>query len=302
MTPTISVAMGVYYQKSDITLIKRSISSILSQTFSDFELLICDDGSNDIVRIYLDELADKESRIRLLRPGRAFSLPAKLNVCLKEARGKWLARMDDDDISYPQRFEHQLHYISMHSDISFLGCCADLCRKQQIVGNRCLPEYPQVKDFYFTQPFIHPTLLFRTEVLRAVDGYSEDAHCIRCEDYDLLLRLYARGYKGANLQERLFAYTLSEPSDKKGAMRYRWNETVTRWKRFRELGVLPKALCYVVKPLAVGVLPKRLLFSIQKNRYQLRYDSNCKQNVKQMETVGNIQKHEEQILSSDDVG
>ena len=109
------------------------------------------------------------------------------------------------------------------------------------------------------QPYIHPTLLFRREALAAVGGYSEEKHCILCEDYDLLLRLYAQGYSGANLQERLFDYTV--PATAKGSRRmcHRWNEAVTRYRRFRQLGVLPGALPYVVKPLAVGLLPEPIL-------------------------------------------
>ena len=119
-----------------------------------------------------------------------------------------------------------------------------------------------------TQPYLHPTLLFRREALEAVDGYSEERHCLLCEDYDLLLRLYAKGFTGRNLPERLLIYTLPPTAKGSRTMAHRWNETVTRWRRFRELGVLVRAWPYVLKPLVVGVLPEHLLRRIKERHTQ----------------------------------
>lgn len=263
VNPTISVLMGVYYRSNDIALLKRSVTSILSQTFSSFELLICDDGSTSDALSFLDALAHADSRIRLIRRGDLLALPAKLNACLAEAKGDWIARMDDDDYSHPKRFERQLEYLASHSRIAFVGCCVGLYQGGEKVGDRFLPKYPQAKDFYMVQPYIHPALMFRREALEAVEGYSEDKHCLLCEDYDLLLRLYAAGYKGANLQEILFDYTVPATARGSRRMSHRWNEAVTRYRRFRQLGVLPRALPYVVKPLAVGLLPETMLKTLK---------------------------------------
>ena len=125
-------------------------------------------------------------------------------------------------------------------------------------------QYPQVHDFYLTQPYIHPTLIFRKTVIEAVNGYSEDKSVILCEDYDLLLRIYAKGFFGANLQEYLFDYTIPTMVKGNRKMRHRWNEVVTRWNRFYELGILPGALPYVVKPIAVGLMPESILKRVKK--------------------------------------
>ena len=260
----VSVLMGVYYTRKNTSLLERSISSILKQSLSNLELLICDDGSSVQACTLLDTLAQRDVRIRLIRPGGVFTLPAKLNACLAEAKGEWIARMDDDDYSHPQRLELQIQYLESQPQFAFVGCNVNLYKENQMIGVRSFPKNPEVKDFYFIQPFIHPTLLFRKEALLAVQGYSEDKSCILCEDYDLLLRMYTKGYKGANLQESLFDYTL--PSTVKGNRRmiHRWNETVTRYRRFRDLGVLPRAFPYVVKPLAVGLLPEMILKGLKK--------------------------------------
>lgn len=263
MAPEISVLMGVLYRKEDTAPLQRAVQSILAQTVPDFEFLICDDGSNDAAVRLLDELAARDARIRLVRGNNKRSLPEKLNECLRHARGQWIARMDDDDFSHPQRFERQLAWLREHPEAAFVGCNVALVKGGERAGERSFPAFPQVKDFYMTQPFIHPSLLLRREALDAVGGYSEDKHCLLCEDYDLLLRLYEHGFKGANLQEILFDYTIPLTARGSRKMSHRWNEVVTRWRRFRSLGVLPKALPYVIKPIAVGLLPEKLLSALK---------------------------------------
>lgn len=257
--PLVSIIMGIYNQRADTGHVRRSIESILNQSMCGWELLLCDDGSTPETCELLDQFALLDSRILLMRKGGCFTLPSKLNFCLEKARGCWVARMDDDDYSYPRRLERQLVYIKQHPEIAFTGCNVALCRDGQRVGERCFPEFPQIRDFYFTQPFIHPTLLFRRQALEAVGGYSEDKYCILCEDYDLLLRLYEKGFCGANLQEILFDYTI--PATAKGNRKYshRINEAVTRYRRYRNLKVLNTAWPYVLKPLAVGLLPETFL-------------------------------------------
>ena len=261
--PLISVLMGVYYKKDDIALLRRSVESILGQTVSDFEFLICDDGSTKQAMCYLQDIAAMDHRIKLIRRGNLFSLPEKLNACLDQAQGQFIARMDDDDYSHPQRFAKQLAFLEQHSEISFVGCNVNLWRNE-IVGQRCLPELPTVRDFYFVQPYIHPALMFRKDALSAVRGYSEERHAILCEDYDLLLRLYTAGYQGANLQDYLLDYTLPATAKGNRKMKHRWNETIIRWQRFGELGCFPGAFPYVIKPLAVGLLPNKLLKKLKK--------------------------------------
>lgn len=257
--PLISVLMGVYYRREDTALLCRSIQSILNQSKPDFEFLICDDGSTAEAVKVLDRFAEKDQRIHLVRPGNKYALAEKLNACLQQARGELIARMDDDDYSHPDRFEKQTACLQDHPEIDFLGSNVSIWDGNKITGKQVFPEYPKVEDFLFRQPFIHPSMMFRKDALLAVNGYSEESHCILCEDYDLLLRLYAAGYRGMNQQEALLDYTVLKKAHSGRKMRHRWNEAVTRWKRFRELNLLPSALPWVIKPIVVGVLPEKLL-------------------------------------------
>lgn len=264
--PEISVLMGIYDKSEDISILRRSVESVQNQTFSNFEFLICDDGSSEQVQNYLECTLEKDSRIRLIRPGNTFALPHKLNRCLEKAQGTYIARMDGDDFSHPDRFEKQIGFLSRHPEVAFVGCNVNLIQNGKFVGKRCFPEYPQIRDFYMTQPYLHPTLIFRREVLEAVNGYRENKSVILCEDYDLLLRLYTKGFSGVNLQNILFDYTIPVTAKGNRKMRHRWNEVVTRWQRFEDLGLLPGALPYVIKPIAVGLFPERFLEKLKKSR------------------------------------
>lgn len=264
--PLISVIMGVRYLRGDLALLDRAIRSILDQTHQNLEFLICEHDSTPSARQTLQQYAEQDHRIRLVDGAEAERLTQKLNRCLNHARGKWIARMDDDDFSKPERLERQMRWLFIHPDIAFAGCCVELEQDGQIVGTREFPEFPEVKDFLLTQPFIHPALMFRREALEAVGGYCEKASCAGCEDYDLLLRLYEKGYAGANMQELLLRYTLPPKGTSNRTMGMRVNEVRTRYARFQSLGLLPKYFPYVIKPVAVGMIPLPLLERIQARR------------------------------------
>lgn len=262
--PLVSVLMGVLYRRESVNLLERSIRSIQDQTYPNWELLICDDGSTEASRQYIENIAIRDGRIHLIRGCPKMDLASKLNWCLKAAKGMYIARMDDDDWSDPQRFEKQLCALKDKPAIAFVGSNVRLWKEDRVVGIRDLPKNPDIRDFLFVQPFIHPAMMFRIEPLLAVGGYFEDRHCLKCEDYDLLLRLYGAGFRGENLQERLLDYTI--PSTAKGSrtMGDRWNEAVTRYRRFRGLGLLPGAWPYVAKPILVGILPEKIFARLKR--------------------------------------
>ena len=262
--PTLSVIMGVLQTDGDLRLLRRSVDSILNQTWRDFEFLICDDGSCPAVQRFLEACSRDDSRVRLVRGCERRDLAPKLNACLAQARGCYIARMDGDDYSFPKRFDAQLSFLRAHPDIAFVGSNVELFRDGAYAGTWRFPERPAVGDFYIRQPFIHPALVFRRDALASVGFYSEERRCIKCEDYDLLLRLYEKHCFGVNLQQFLLRYTLTADPMGNRTMRDRMNETRTRWVRFRALNLFPGALPFVVKPVAAGLLPAGIITRIKK--------------------------------------
>lgn len=262
-TPLLSVAMGVCYRRSDLTLLERSVRSILAQTYTKLEFLICQNGSSEAACRLLETFAAEDPRLHLIDGADANTLAQKLNRCIRSAQGRWIARMDDDDFSEPDRLEQQMSYLLRHPECAFVGCQVRLVQEGREIETRRLPEQPGLQDFLFTQPYIHPTLVFRKEALDAVNGYCEAARCVGCEDYDLLLRLYEHGYFGANLQSVCFSYTVPPVRTSNRTFRMRCSEMKTRFVLFRRLRLLPGALPYVLKPVLVGLIPVALLAKLK---------------------------------------
>lgn len=259
----ISVAMGVRYRREELAPLRRAIESILQQSYTNLEFLICENGSTETAKALLLEYAQQDNRIRLIDGSGASLLGEKLNRCIFAARGRWIARQDDDDCSLTNRLMRQIEFLQAHNHYAFVGSYVKIEQDGTIIGVRKFPEAPQVKDFLFVQPFIHPTLLFRKDSLKAIGGYSQSRFCAGCEDYDLLLRLYQAGYQGANLTEPYFIYRIPSPGVGARSYSMRINEMVTRWNRFYAVGLLPGALPYVLKPIVVGLIPQRLLSKLK---------------------------------------
>lgn len=266
-TPKLSVIMGVYNCKEK-KLLLESVKSVISQTFLDWELLICNDGSVDDTANFLDEISKLDSRVRILSYDKNCGLNHALNTCLKEARGKYIARQDDDDRSYPQRFETQIQFMEEHPEYSVIGTNADVYDDNGIWGSYKVDEKPTKESFLWNSPFIHPTVMMRKSTLEIVKGYREVKAARRCEDYDLFMRLYAKGYKGYNIQENLYCYRMvNDLRVKHRPMKYRIDEAIIRYQGFRQSQLMPKGIIYVVKPILIGLIPQRILYEIKKKRY-----------------------------------
>lgn len=265
-TPRISVIMGIYNQK-DRQALKLAVDSVLKQTFGGFEFLIYDDGSNADDAQFLKELAEKDSRIVLLRGEENKGLAHGLNECIKVAKGEFVARMDGDDICEPNRLEHQLMYLEQHLECAFAGCAAKLFDADGVWGTRTLTEQPGEKEFLKFSPYIHPSVMFRSNVLKEAGGYLEAKETRRCEDYELFMRLYCMGHHGYNMQEVLFSYREDRERYDKRTWKQRVAEMKIRYRGFKAMGILnSKNLIYVVKPVVMVVIPDGLRTVIRKKR------------------------------------
>lgn len=198
--PTVSVVMPVYNAGN---YLQSALESILAQTFSDFELIVIDDGSTDNSPAILKAFAQKDSRVHILTQPQNGGVIRALNSGLQQAAGQYIARMDADDISLPGRFEEQVAFLAAHPEVGLLGTAATV---MDAAGRpRGALDYPLTHALLqwtlcFYDPIIHPTIMARREVLLAAGGYRSDRP--HTEDYDLfaLLSFQARF---ANLPGRL---------------------------------------------------------------------------------------------------
>ena len=265
---TVSVIMGIYKMVNKESIVKLAIDSILNQTYKDFEFIICDDGSNDGTYEMVKNLIKKDNRVILIRNEENKGLAYSLNHCLSVAKGKYIARMDADDISMPNRFEKQVKFLDEHLEYAVVGCNMIYINENGIWGNRILAEEPSKKSFLFTSPFAHPTVIMRKEILNILNGYKVEKITRRLEDYDLFMRLYANGYKGYNMQEFLYQFREDNDAYKRRAYKYRWDEVQVRYRGFKALGLMPNAWIYVIKPLIVGLIPQKCLCRLRKLRIE----------------------------------
>lgn len=262
----ISVIMGAY--NSDPARLRLAVESILDQSYEYFEFIICDDcttSKNTIDELKAIEKLDK--RIILLHNSKNEGLAHSLNNCLQIANGEFVARMDDDDISHFNRFEKQISYLKTHPSIDFVGCGINLINNEGVWGSLFNKKMPTKEDFLFATPFTHPTIMVRKKVYDEVNGYSVEKRTKRTEDYDLFMRMYAKGFQGDNIQEILFDYCLDENGYRKQKFRYRIDEVVIKHRGFKRLGLLPKGYLYLLKPLISGILPQKVKKLIFKRRF-----------------------------------
>ncbi len=196
--PKITVLMAVY---NAAKYLRVAVQSILDQSLGDFEFLIVNDGSTDSSRDIL--LSFNDPRLRLLENPRNLGLTKSLNRGLEAARGQYIARMDADDISLPERFAKQLTFLEAHPEIGVLGTGFTWIDEQGKPGKTIL--YSRNHGFIlwylcFQNSIVHPSVMLRRDLILKFGGYREEA--LDSEDYDLWLRM-GQTVRFANLEEPL---------------------------------------------------------------------------------------------------
>ena len=268
--PNVSVIMGVYNPNSKEEIL-RAVNSILDQTYTDFEFIICDDGSNAVTKRWLADIAQLDSRIKLIENTVNQGLAATLNHCIMVSEGIYIARQDADDYSDRTRFEKQLRFLSDHPEYSFVGSNVYYFSDAGVWGEFRYPAYPKSNDFMWMSPFSHGSLIFRKEVLMKNNLYRVARETMRCEDYDLFMRIYLNGDKAANLQENLYYYCEDENTIKRRKFTDRLIEVKVRARYFDKLGLYPEGIIYLLKPVIVGLITIRLLNRMKDLFYHRSY-------------------------------
>ena len=202
-TPRVSVLMPVYNAEA---FVASAIESILKQTYADFELLIIDDGSTDGSGGIVAEYATKDDRIRFIsRENRG--LNATLNELAALARAPYLARMDADDLSLPDRFEKEVAFLDSHPKVVVVGGQTLICDEDmRPIHVRYAPTDHATIDannLGGNVSMTHAGVLMRAEALQAVGGYNETVKYL--EDLDLWLRMAEIG-ELANLPDLNYKY------------------------------------------------------------------------------------------------
>ncbi len=193
----VSVIMSVHNCEEYLT---ESIESILNQTFKDFEFIIINDGSTDNTAEILENYND--SRIRLYTQ-KNMGLTKSLNKAIGLSKGRYIARMDADDVALPERLQKQLDFLELHPDIGMIGTYNLVIDGQgKVIEKKVYPvsDNELRKALIRYNPFLHASVMIRREVLEVVGFYNENKR--RGQDYELWFRI-ANQFKFANIPEIL---------------------------------------------------------------------------------------------------
>lgn len=249
----VSVLMGIYNCADTLA---ESIESILAQTHTNFELIMCDDGSTDNTYQVAESYAQKDNRIVLLRNEKNLTLGPTLNNCLAVAKGKYCARMDGDDVSAPDRFEKQVAFLESHPEFDVVGSFMQIYGTDKL---RVMCEYPEIEILVKSNPCCHATIMMKTDVYREIGGYSTDQKLTRIEDVDLFWKFYLAGHKAANIQEALYLVRENQDTFKRRKAKFSFIVAGYLFRRCREAHIPLKHRIYILKPIIAALTPNELV-------------------------------------------
>lgn len=246
----ISVIMSTY--KEDERLLRESIESILNQTYRDFEyIIILDYPDNDVHKSVIEEYALKDDRIHFYINEKNMGLTDSLNRGLSLCHGEYIARMDTDDISLPDRLERQMKYLEKnHYDL--IGGITEMINENGslLYSIKSVPTDPKKinKALRYSQCIAHPTWLGRKEVFEKNAGYR---HMPLCEDYDFTLRAVLNGFVVSNLNEAVLKYRMTSNSISRSNLfeQYLYMSYITNEYKNKGIASVDKAYAYVQQHL-----------------------------------------------------
>lgn len=231
--PFVSVVLPVFNSEKYLC---EAVDSILNQTYKNFELIAVYDASTDRSLEILSGYQQKDNRIKIIN-GKGTGLASALNEGIDASKGKYIARMDSDDISHPQRFEKQVAYLEKNTDVYLLGTNYSLIYEENVSeeakkaaqGTHKRSTLAIDKEDWFlstneTMKFIHPTIMVRRELFDLVGGYRD----YKLEDLELYFRAGVNGLRIDKLDDVLLDYRVCDTSKSKCEPRYEARKEQTK--------------------------------------------------------------------------
>lgn len=253
----VSIIMGIYNCEDTLS---EAIDSIINQSYQNWEFIICDDGSTDktyeIAKSYEEKYPDK---IIILRNKENMRLAASLNRCLGVATGKYVARMDADDISLPERLEKEVDYLEKHPDCDCVGTGRIIFDENGREYVRISNEIPKKENMLLGVPFAHPTIMMRKRVYDILGGYTVSKDTMRAEDADLWFRFFEKNFQGYVLQEPLYRYKETTQDYKKRSLKAAIGTAKVFYNGYKKLEFPKYKYFYAFKPIIAALLPNYIM-------------------------------------------
>ena len=256
--------MGIYNCGNTLS---EAIESIVNQTYTNWELIMCDDGSND--NTY--EIAQKykhlyQDKIILIKNEKNQGLNYTLNHCLKYVTGEYVARMDGDDISLATRLEKEVLFLENNTKYSIVSTPMIYFDETGDFRIGKGGREPLLTNFPKGTPFCHAPCLVKKEAFEAVNGYVVSKNRLRVEDWDLWIRMYEKGYKGYVLEEPLYKMRDDRNAYNRRKFKFRINEARVSASAVKKLKLPFYYYVWVLRPIIVGLLPKSVYMYLHKRK------------------------------------
>lgn len=259
--PKVDIIMTVFNCRNTV---EQSIESIIKQDYSNWDLIINDDCSTDGTKETLSYYEKKHTNISIIYNDKNKGIANGLNNCLKHSKGEYIAIMDADDISLPNRIKKEVNYLESHLDISVVGSSMIVFDSSGNRGIRSLPTILNRDSFLTGSPFAHPTTMIRRSVMNELGGYSVSTN--RALDLDLWFRLYEQGFKGVNLEEPLYKYRETVLDYKRRTFSASLDISKTFFKGFKEISIPWYQRWRALKPIVSSLTPHSLLDKYRKSK------------------------------------
>lgn len=262
MARKVSVIMGIYNCGNTL---EDAVRSIQAQTYTNWELILCDDGSSDETFDVASKLAGEEPRIILVKNEKNMGLNYTLNRCLSLATGDYIARMDGDDISLPERFEKQVDFLDSQEEYAIVSTPMIYFDETGEWGrDKTRKKFPSAKDIVSGSPICHAPVMIRKECMDAVKGYTVDVKKLRVEDVDLWIKLYAAGYRCRNFEEPLYMMRNDQNAFSRRKYKYRINSTRVRLEGCKLFHLGPMYYLKAFRPMIIGLVPTKMRMAVRK--------------------------------------
>lgn len=256
MNKKISVIMGIY---NCAETLKEALDCILNQSYTNWEVIMCDDCSRDntveVAEKYVKKYPEK---FILLKNLENYGLNYTLNKCLKVATGDYIARMDGDDLCAENRFQKEVEVLEKNPEIAIVSTDMLFFDENGVWGKTNTKKNPTKENFLKGTPFCHAACMVRREAYISVQGYSVSDRLLRVEDYHLWIKMYEKGYKGMNIQEALYLMRDDRNAQKRRKFKYRMNESYVKGYAIKHLKLKKIDYIYCFSPILVGLLPQFL--------------------------------------------
>jgi len=264
--PKVSVLMAT---RNGHKYLKEAITSILCQSFSDFEFIICNDHSSDDTAKIIEHFRKNDNRIKVFENEFPDGFTSALNYGLEHCEGKYIARMDDDDISHPDRLAIEAEYLDQYPMISIVSSNVNFFDSSGIYGRTSKINLPTNKDIWRGKIFTHPAVMFRKKNLSLVGQYSTSKDVTRIEDYDFWCKFYSYGLKGINLPNTLLDYREDHFSLKKrnAIRKVRLVKCMHKWRKRLNIPIYYDV--FMVYELMKILVPQRLIGTYHRVHFKL---------------------------------